>query len=153
MFLMRFVVIVRPLLGTAHGSCCLLLALLPLLLRPLGKDLVNGVGQRSILLGRRTAQLRLQLRLNKRANKFSSRFHTAKPSMAGYGGQRTPGIYLGCGESSNDIDTHNNTAHRAATAHACRAADLGEASQSRAKITRRACPTHAGEEPPPACRD
>jgi len=60
----------------------LLLALLPLLpLRPRGKDLVNGVRQRSILLLRRAAQLRLQLRLNKRADEFGASFHCG-PSLA-----------------------------------------------------------------------
>jgi hypothetical protein len=70
-----------------------LLTLLPLLLRPLRKDLVNGVGQRSVLLGRRVAQLRLQLRLDKRANEFGAYFHRRPASaMAGYGGnaQRSP---------------------------------------------------------------
>jgi hypothetical protein len=64
------------------------LALLPLLLRPLGEDLVHGVAQRSVPLGRRTAQLRLQLWLDQCPNKFGS-LHAATVGHGRVWRQRT----------------------------------------------------------------
>src|SRR6516165_9850315 len=76
--------------SASPAGFCRLLALLPLLLlRPRGKDLVNGVRQRSILLLRRAVQLRLQLRLNKRANEFGACFHAATVGHSRRWQQRT----------------------------------------------------------------
>jgi len=56
----------------------LLLALLPLLLlRPRGKDLVHSPRQRSVLLLRCAAQLRLQLGFDQRSNELGAGFHAA----------------------------------------------------------------------------